>query len=182
MWFLPPQIPNGKRITAHPFSFLLQKNSSPPRHSKKKKKKKPNLCTRCVCTSVSHTQYKYLLYVPGCCQGHDSFFCILVFGQSYISNLYIMFRFISHSLWTNSEAIVIATGKSESPLIPCERKHCWARHSSLLYKMRISRTALQWWQPTLWRHRVYFYICHTVPSTKFCRFLKLLAECTLMPE
>lgn len=38
---------------------------------------------------TSHTQHKYLLYVPGCCQGHDSVFpASLVLGQSYISNLY----------------------------------------------------------------------------------------------
>lgn len=50
---------------------------------------------------TSHTQHKYLLYVPGHCQGHDSVLpASLILRQSYISDLYIVFSFISCNTWT----------------------------------------------------------------------------------
>lgn len=50
---------------------------------------------------TSHTQHKYLLYVPGHCQGHDSVLPkSLILRQSYISDLYIVFSFITCNSWT----------------------------------------------------------------------------------
>lgn len=208
MWFVTPQIPHGKRITAHLCSFLFKKeNLFPTQALWREKTVCPSVFQinnsmspafqskylHCVTLPVSsgahqpveqsrrrdlgqwllirfretpqhiptspqpswasplpgspqqsplgrlkafsavavsssvapHTQHKYLLYVPGHCQGCDSVLpASLIHEQSYISDLYILFSFVSLQFMDfSTEAILLPIGRSQPPLNPFKREN-----------------------------------------------------------
>lgn len=126
---------------------------------------------------TSHTQHKYLLYVPGHCQGCDSVLpASLIPEQSYISDLYVLFSLISVQFMDlSTEAILLPIGRNQPPLNPFRRLNSPQADTRLAssFKKREQNTPSTVSQAQslyLVRHGVCFELCHRY-CVNLCRFL-----------